>query len=255
MGVVKHILASEGAGHRHAVFFGEFRQRPVGPGGPRRTAENDHRPLGLPQQFAKPSHGVGRRRGDRAHRLLKIRGGHLVPEHILGQFHHHRPRAVGNRHAPGIEQLPGNGLGALNPQHRLGDAAIDPTVIQFLKRLAPPLMARILADEQQHRRGILKRGVDADHGIGGAGPPGDKTNPRLAAQLAAGLGHISGPAFLATRYQPDAPAVMIKSVQRAQVTFAGDAERVGHPVGRQAVHQHPAAAAFAGFGRWHQNGG
>src|SRR4029453_7243279 len=69
-------------------------------------------------------------------------------------------------------------------------------VIPLLEGLALDLVARHLADEENHRRRILEGGVDADRGVGGAGPAGDEADAGPAGQLAIGLGHVGGATFL-----------------------------------------------------------
>ncbi len=75
--------------------------------------------------------------------------------------------------------------------------------VHFLKRLAVQHGLIGLSDKQDHRRGILKRGVHTDRGVGGARPARHKTDTGLARQLAKGFGHVGGPAFLTAGDQLD----------------------------------------------------
>ena len=78
-----------------------------------------------------------------------------------------------------------------------GHGAEHRAVVEFLKRLALAHVARDLADEQDHRRGILLRDMDAGRRIGGARPARDEADAGPAGRLADGFRHHRGAAFLA----------------------------------------------------------
>ena len=86
-------------------------------------------------------------------------------------------------------------------------------------------MARDLADQHDHRRRILKRGVDADRGVAGTRPARHQQYPGLAAQFAVGLGHKGGTALLAAGHETDFGRV-VERVEDFEIALAGDAE--GH---------------------------
>jgi hypothetical protein len=94
----------------------------------------------------------------------------------------------------------------------------------LLKRLAVDLVARHLADQHDHRRRVLKRGVHTDRGVAGTGPAGHQEHTGLAGQLAVGLGHERGATFLAAGDEADLGRVE-KRIEDFEVAFAGDAER------------------------------
>ena len=97
-------------------------------------------------------------------------------------------------------------------------------VVEFLEGLAVALVAGHLADEQDHRRGVLERGVQADAGVGGARAARDEADARPAAELALRLGHERRAAFLAAGDEADALAVLVKAVEHRQVALARHAE-------------------------------
>ncbi len=78
----------------------------------------------------------------------------------------------------------------------LATLAEHPPVVDFLERLAVGEIAADLADEDDHRRRILRRRVDADGSIRCARPPRDEGDARAPGQLAVRLRHVGGAAFL-----------------------------------------------------------
>ena len=98
--------------------------------------------------------------------------------------------------------------------------------IDFLKRLAIQHGLIGLPDEQDHRRGILKRGVHADGGIGGAGAARDEADAGFAGQLAVSLRHIGCTAFLAAGDQANDIARAIKRIEHGEIAFARHAKSV-----------------------------
>src|SRR5204863_9553571 len=87
------------------------------------------------------------------------------------------------------------------------------------------LMPRDLADQPDHRRRILKGGVDAARGVADAGPTGHQQHPRLARELAVGLGHERGAAFLAAGHEMDLRSVE-QRVEDLEIALSRNAE--GH---------------------------
>ena len=97
-------------------------------------------------------------------------------------------------------------------------------VVDLLERLALAHAGVDLADEQDHRRRILHRDVDAVAGIGRAGAAGDEADAGPAGQLAIGLGHHRGAAFGAADHDVD--RAVMQRVERGEIAFArhaGDA--------------------------------
>ena len=141
----------------------------------------------------------------------------------------------------------GQAVGVVHLADPLGHAqragAEHLAVVEFLERLAVALVAGHLADEQDHRRGVLEGGVHADAGIGRARPAGDEADARSAAQLALCFGHEGRAALLAAGDEADAVAVLVKAVEHGQVTLAGHAEAGVDALRDQGFDQHVACGA------------
>ena len=94
-----------------------------------------------------------------------VRNVGLLGEHVLGQGEHDRPGPPGERDRERLGHVLRDPLDAVELPRRLRDAAEDLRVVELLPRLAPAKRARHLADEQDHRRRVLLRGVDADRSL------------------------------------------------------------------------------------------
>jgi hypothetical protein len=130
--------------------------------------------------------------------------------------------------------------------HPLGHGAEDRAVVEFLEGLAAQRAARDLADEQQHRRRVLVRDVDAGGGVGGAGTARHEAHAGPAGELALGLGHHGRAAFLAA-YR-DVDGRVVQGVEHGQEAFARHAEELLHAVEDELVDQDLAAGARWGHG-------
>src|SRR5206468_11352285 len=93
-------------------------------------------------------------------------------------------------------------------------------VVDLLKGLAVALVAGDLADEQDHRRAVLERGVQPDARVRRAGAARHEADARAAAQLALRLGHEGRAALLPTGDEADALAVPMEAVEHGQVALA-----------------------------------
>ena len=114
-------------------------------------------------------------------------------------------------------------------------------VVDLLERFALPHPARDLPDEQDHRRGVLGRDVDAGAGVGGAGSAGDEADARPPRELAVGFRHHGGPAFVAADQHVDRGVV--QRVEHGQITLARNAGEPLHPLRDQLIDQDAAARA------------
>jgi hypothetical protein len=188
MAVVEHVLETEGAAHRQLPALGEALQRFASGRGPAAAAGDDERALGAGEQVAQHGQGLGRRRGERRldprqHR----RRGHDA-QHVLGEREHHRSGPALHRGVEGTGHVLGQPVGIVHLADPLGEAerarAEHLPVVDLLERLAVALLARHLADEDDQRRRVLERGVDADRRVARARSAGDEADPRAAAQLA-----------------------------------------------------------------------
>ena len=174
-------------------------------------------------------------------------------QHVFGQHQHHRAGAALQRRGEGTGDVFRDAAGIVNALHPLGHAARagaeELAEIHFLEGFAVAHIAAHITDQHHHGRRILERGVDADGGIGGAGAARNHQHAGLAGELAVGVGHEAGAAFLAAGDEADAITVSIQAVQHVQIAFTGYAKRHVHALGDQAFHNQ--MAGTAGFG----NGG
>ncbi|MNQ95219.1 hypothetical protein D3C85_1107680 [compost metagenome] len=89
-------------------------------------------------------------------------------------------------------------------------------------------------------------------GVGGARPAGHEADAGLAGQLAVGLGHVGGAAFLPADDEVDDFAGVVQGVEHGQVAFTGNAEGALDTVDAQGIDQDLAAGAVRD-GRLHGN--
>ena len=101
----------------------------------------------------------------------------------------------------------------------------------------PQQLALDLADEGEHRRRVLARGVDADREVGGADGARADGRGRAARELAVGLGHERGGALVARGDDPDAGGV--EALEQAEEALAGHGEGVADADGAEGVGDEP----------------
>ncbi|MNG08121.1 hypothetical protein D3C84_914580 [compost metagenome] len=114
--------------------------------------------------------------------------------------------------------------------------------IDFLKGFAILLVASHLANEQNHRRGILERGVDADRGIGCPRASGDEADAWLAGEFAVGFGHIGRAAFLTADDQVDFFLYVMQCIEYREVALSRHTESSFDAVDAQGIHQNLTSA-------------
>ena len=137
-------------------------------------------------------------------------------------------------------------VGIFNLPHPFTYSAVELTVINFLKRFAILLISRHLPYEDDHRRGILHGGVNADRSVTSAGTARHHCNAWKARHLAIGFSHICGTAFLPTRDCPDFVRRIMQSVNQRQIAFSRHAKHRVHPVYFQGVGKHLSAGSLLG---------
>ena len=241
MPVVEEVLAAEPDGDGKVVGFRKKPKVVTGPLGPAAAAGQHERAFRLRQHVAQPRHGLGRRVG--LHLLIgrAVLGLGAVGLHVLGQRQHHRPGASRGRRAEGaidVFRYPCRIVDLAGP---FGELAHHPTEVDLLEGFAFGHAARDLADEDDHRRGILARGVDADARIGRPGAAGDEADAGPPGQLAVGFRHIGRAALLAAGDDADPVAHVEKRVEGRDIALARDAEDRIHAMGEQGVRQDLAA--------------
>ena len=130
--------------------------------------------------------------------------------------------------------LQGGGEGALDDLDRafraldlgrpFGQAAEDLAIVDLLEGAAAAVGQGDLADEQDHRGGVLMRRVHADGGVGRARTARDHADAGLAGQLAVGLGHVGGAGLVAAGDDLDLVAHVGEGVEDGEIALARDAE-------------------------------
>ena len=105
-----------------------------------------------------------------------------------------------------------------------GQAAEHLAIVDLLEGAAPAVGQGDLADEQDHRGGVLMRRMHADGGMGRAGAAGDHADAGLAGQLAIGLRHIGGAGLVAAGDDLDFVAHIGEGIEDGEIALARDAE-------------------------------
>ncbi len=247
MTVVEQILEPERAPDRQLPGLGKALQGRTRRAVPAATAGDHQRPLGGEQhrsQFAQRAwRGPGvRRLGARQH----LRGSERR-QHVLRQREDDRPGPPLQRGVKGTRNVLGQSVGVLDLAHPLGEAerarAEHLAVVDLLEGLAIALRARHLANEQDHRRRILKRGVHPDARVRRPRAAGDEADAGSACELALRLGHEGGPALLSAGDEADSVAVLMKAVEHGEITFARHAEDGVDTLGDQGFDESMAGKA------------
>jgi len=169
-------------------------------------------------------------------------------EHVFGQRQHHRAGSAGGSGLEGTRNVFGDALHAVDLRDPFGHLAEHAAVVDFLERLAVDEVAADLADEQDHRRGILERGVHADAGVGRARPARAEDDAGAAGQLAVGVGHVGRAALLPADDEARAVAALVEAFEHAEVAFARHAEGEVDAVIDQRIDEDLAAVAGCGIG-------
>ena len=119
-------------------------------------------------------------------------------------------------------------------------------LVDLLERLAAAVGAQHLADEREHRGRVLAGRVDPDGEVGGTDRPRRKARRRAAGELAVGLRHERGGAFVAGRNEAD-PG-LLQSVEEAEEALAGNGEGVPDAGCAEGLGDDPADRSRAGGG-------
>jgi len=230
--VVDDVLTPERATDRQMICLGKIGDIAAGFVGPAAAANQHHWPL---RPGEKPAHlGKILGSGMRAHR--PVGADHnccsAIAEHVFGQRQYDRPRPAGGRDLKALIDQLRNALGHFDLRDPLGEWREHLAKIHLLEGLAIDLMARDLAYQNQHRRRVLERGMDADRGVAGTGAAGDQQYAWSAGQLAIGFGHKRGAAFLTTRHEANLGRVE-QRVEDFEIALARDAERHIDAMGTQ----------------------
>src|SRR4029077_12277291 len=118
----------------------------------------------------------------------------------------------------------GDALYPVDLRYPLRELAVHAPVVDLLERFALGEFVRHLADEDHHGRRVLEAGVHADRTVRRTRPARHEEHARLAGELAAGLRHVRGAAFLPADDELDLAAQVVQPVEHRQVALAGHAE-------------------------------
>ena len=210
------------------------------------AAEHDQRPLGLGQQRVEALDVRGRRSRDAPARYGAA-SATSAPSRCMssGMPDHDRARPAGRRDVEGAaEQLRDP---RARRRSRTRPFASVPNIarqVDLLERLPAARGARHLADQQDQRRRVLRRGVHADAGLRRARAARDEADRRAGpVSLPVASAMFAAPASWRARDQPDSVAVRVEPVEHRQVALARHAERdVGAVQDELVGEQVPAAA-------------
>jgi hypothetical protein len=240
--VIEEVLTPEGGCDGQGVGRGEMLQGCRSLGGPAGATDDNDGTLRLCQFGTQRVQIFGTRR--RLYGLVRRGIGNCggFREHVLRERQHNRARAARRGALEGAMHEFGDARGGFDFGHPFGERREHLAEFHFLKGLAAARAALYLADEEDHRGGVLKRGVNADAGMGSAGTAGHHAYAGPAGELAIGFGHVGGGAFMFGDDDLDFGRV-VEGVEDVEVAFAGDAEDAVGAVDSQGVGKDAAAAA------------
>ena len=218
---------------------------------PSAAPHDDDGPFRRPQELGQTGY-IGRRRR-RLHELVVMDIGDIRrgSQHVFGQREDDRSRPSRRRDVKRMAHVLRNPIGAIDLRGPLGERREHLSIVDFLEGFAIEKIAADLADEQHHRRRILKCGVDTDAGVGRARPARDHADTGTAGQLAVGVGHVRRAAFLAADDESDLVATLVEAVEDGEKALAGDAETEIDALGDQVVDKNVPAYAGPGSGDRH----
>ena len=232
---VEQMEAAERGDHRQSEALGEALNARAGTGRPAAAAEDHERPRCGPDQLLQPRHFREARPGLDRLRRRHVGDRNPLGEHVLGQRDDDRSRPPAGRGMERARDDLRDPRRIIDLGRPLGHRAEHGAIVELLERVAPAHLAPDLADEQDHRRGILLRDVDAGGRIGGAGSTRHEGDARTPGELADRLRHHGGAAFLAA--DRDGDVAIVESVEHRQIAFSRNAEYVADPLQDQLVDE------------------
>ena len=171
----------------------------------------------------KRAHRRGAGRGLDRGEGLRVGDLDRLGQHVLRQRQHHRTRAAAGGGVEGAAHEFGNAAGIVDLRHPFGELAEHAAIVDLLEGLALQRVARDLADEEDERRRILHRHMEAGAGVAGAGAARHHAKAGLPRELAIGVRHHRRAAFLAAGDEADRVGV-VERVEHGEVALAGNAE-------------------------------
>jgi hypothetical protein len=245
--VVEKILEAESAGARQRVRFDETADIGACLGCPAAAAEQHHRALRRGEQLAKPRHVVRARMRLRGHEAPRIADRGLPGEHVLRQREDHGAAASGSRDLEGARDEFGNARAVVDAVGPLGERREHRAEVDLLEGLAPAEVGAHVADEKDHRRRILERGVHPDRGVRCARAARREADAGTIGELAVRFGHVGRARLVAAGDEPQAIAHLVEPVEDRQEAFPGHGEGEVHAMDDQLVGEDVPADALAHF--------
>ena len=133
------------------------------------------------------------------------------------------PGTAGGGDVEGARDELGDPVGVVDLLDPLRHRAEHLAVVDLLERLAPQHRPRHLADQEDQRRRVLERGVDAAGGVRRARAARDHADAGPAGELPVGVGHVRGADLVAAGDEADRRVE--ERVEHGEVALARDAER------------------------------
>ncbi len=164
-----------------------------------------------------------------------------IGQHVFRQRDHDRTGPAVGRDMKGARHDFRNARGIVNLGRPFRHGAEHRAIIEFLKGFALAHIARHLTDENDHRRRILTRDVNARRCIGGARTARDKADARPARRLADGFRHHRRPALLPADGEFD--RAVVERIERGEIALAGHAESVAHAMRNKLIDEDFAAGS------------
>ena len=151
------------------------------------------------------------------------------------------PGLPGARGRERPREVLGDAVGAVDLRDPLRHRPEHVPEVDLLERLALDLVGGHLADQQNERRRVLKRGVHADRGVRRARAARDDGDARPAGELAVGVGHVRGAGLVTARDQADRR--LVEAVEHGEEALARNAEHGVGAVDDELVDEQLAAVA------------
>ena len=243
MGVVEAILAAERRCGGERVSLREPCKILARAFRPVSAADDDEGAPRVCEQRLQRGDRIVRNPGRDRRVRIGIRDGGLLDQHVFGQRDRYR---AGPSRACTMERLahelrdPPRIVDLDDP---LAQRVEKPPVLDLLERLAIRVSARHLPDEQHHRSRILGRVVEADGRMAGARTSGDHDHAGSTGELAVGLRHVGGTAFVPAGDRRDCGARVVQGVEGGEVALSRHAEDGVDAVNPEGVDQDPGAGA------------
>ncbi len=201
--VVDVVLAAEGHGDGKGVRLAERLHVAARLGRPAALTRDDERTLGCGEELAQASEVLHARHHGLCVDARSVGDVGLFREHVFGEREHDRPRPAGDRERVRLGDVLGDSRSRIDLPRRLRDAAEDLGVVELLPRLTATKGARHLPDEEDHRRRVLFRRVDADRRLRRPRAARHETDARPARELPIRLRRVGGALFVPARDEPD----------------------------------------------------